>query len=290
MTGIYKYTNKINGNIYIGLSSDIKKRYNQHLYDSKHPERVKTGIDKAIAKYGIENFNFEIIEECEESELDERERYWISYYDSYQNGYNQTVGGKSLRGENHPRAILTEQEVWNIRDQYGKGIPRRKVFKPYLERGISERCLLKVWNRETWVNIHSDVYTEANRLLHKNQVGHSEDQIGLSSFDRAIKQEEINLWCNEYKKGLSINSIAKKYNRDNGTVQKYINNPIELKEVKLKGRKVKNIETGEIFKSINSAAKWANCGATTLARHLATDSIAGKVPNTLKPAHWIELS
>lgn len=127
-------------------------------------------------------------------------------------------------------------------------------------------------------------------MLHKNQTGHSEDQIGLSSFDRAIKQKEINLWCDEYKNGLSINGIAKKYHRDNSTVQRYINNPIELKKVKLKGRKVKNIETGLIFKSISSAAKWAGCGATTLTRHLVTDSIAGKVPGTLKPAHWIELS
>ena len=57
----------------------------------------------------------------------------------------------------------------------------------------------------------------------------------------------------------------------------------------MSGRVVKNIETGQIFKSINKAAKWAGCGATTLTRHLVRDKIAGKVPGTLQPAHWEEL-
>ena len=53
---------------------------------------------------------------------------------------------------------------------------------------------------------------------------------------------------------------------------------------------MKNLNTGKIFKSINSAAKWAGCGATTLTRHLTSDKIAGKVPDTQEPAHWEELS
>lgn len=288
--GIYKYENKLNGHIYIGLSRNIEKRYSQHLYDARHKERSGTGIDIAIRKYGIENFTFEIIELCEESKLDEREKYWIDYYDSYNNGYNRTVGGGSLAGENHPRAILTEQDVWNIRESYSQGVQRKKVFEPYLKNGITERCLLKVWNCETWVNIHSDVYTEENKAIHKAQVGHSEDQIGLSSLDRAIKQKDLDLWLEDYKNGMSINAIAKKYHRDNGTVEKYINNPVIKTKVKYRGRTVQNVETKQIFKSISAAAKWAGCGATTLTRHLETDKIAGKVPDTKEPAHWIELS
>lgn len=126
-------------------------------------------------------------------------------------------------------------------------------------------------------------------MLHKNQLGHSEDQIGLNSLDRSIKQNEIDLWIKDYQNGMTINAIAKKYNRDNGTVEKYINNPNAISEVKYSGRVVKNIETGQIFKSINKAAKWAGCGATTLTRHLVRDKIAGKVPGTLQPAHWEEL-
>lgn len=82
----------------------------------------------------------------------------------------------------------------------------------------------------------------------------------------------------------------KKYHRDNGAVEKYIANPIAITKVKYRGRQVQNLETGIIFQSINSAAKWAGCGATTLTRHLATDKTAGKVPEMGASAHWIELS
>lgn len=287
--GIYKYQNKINNHIYIGQSDNIEKRYQQHLYDSKYRPEKSTGIDMAINKYGINNFTFEIIEECSKNELEEKEIYWIDFYDSYNNGYNKTPGGKSLRGEDHPRSILTEQDVWFIRECYKNHIPRREVFKSVQSKGISERGFLKIWNCENWSNIHTDVYTEENKLWHKNNVGHSEDQVGLSSLERAIKQTDIDLWIKEKENGLSINAIAKKYDRDNSTIEKYLNNPIAISEVKYSGRKVKNINTGKIFNSINSAAKWAHCGATTLTRHLTSDKIAGKIPETNEPAEWIEL-
>ena len=89
---------------------------------------------------------------------------------------------------------------------------------------------------------------------------------------------------------MTINAIAKKYKRDNGTVEKYVANPVAVQKVKYKGRQVQNVNTGKIFKSISAAAKWAGCGATTLTRHLAGDKIAGKVPDTDEPAEWIELT
>ena len=49
-----------------------------------------------MEKYGLNNFALEIIEECAQDKLDEREVYWIEYYDSYHNGYNETFGGQGL--------------------------------------------------------------------------------------------------------------------------------------------------------------------------------------------------
>ena len=288
--GIYKYQNKINGKIYIGQSTNIENRYRQHLYDADVRPEDGTGIDLAIRKYGIDNFTFEIIEECPKDKLDEREIYWIQYYDSYNNGYNRTIGGSVLRGEDHPRAILTREQVQELRDMYGKRVKRSNAFKKFLDMGITERSLLKVWNCETWTDVHTDVYTEDNKAWHKKQIGHAEDQVGLSSLDRAISQEEINLWVQEFNNGMTINAIAKKYKRDNGTVEKYVANPVAVQKVKYKGRQVQNVNTGKIFKSISAAAKWARCGATTLTRHLAGDKIAGKVPDTDEPAEWIELT
>lgn len=86
--GIYKITNKINGKSYIGSSINIEIRYGKH-------KRYETTIGKTIKKEGIENFEFTIIEECTIEELEEKEKYYIKIYDSYNNGYNKTLGGES---------------------------------------------------------------------------------------------------------------------------------------------------------------------------------------------------
>ena len=97
--GIYKVTNKINGKVYIGQSVDIGKRWRQHM-----TAKDDIYFHKAIQKYGVENFQWEIIEKCKKKDLDERESYWIEYYDSYNKGYNCTKGGEGVSGgEDHPR-------------------------------------------------------------------------------------------------------------------------------------------------------------------------------------------
>ena len=93
--GIYKITNVINNKVYIGKSVDIYDRWTAHKRASKP---IKEGgdnftIHKAIRKYSIENFTFEIIEKCTPDELSEKEIFWIKYFNSYYNGYNDTLGG-----------------------------------------------------------------------------------------------------------------------------------------------------------------------------------------------------
>lgn len=291
--GIYKFENVINGHIYIGQSTSIERRFQQHLYDAKHiEERVKSksGIDAAILKYGIENFNFTVLELCDVKSLDKREIYWIKYYDSYNNGYNLTPGGKSLRGEDHPRAILTEQQVWDIREEYAKGTQRSVALKPYIDLGIAERTLIKVWHNENWTTVHQDVYTEENKAKHKNRFGASCFK-GVSNEGRRYTKKEVALMKEDYNNGMTINAIAKKYHRDNGTVKKYlVGNGQPGEAIPYSGRKVQNVETQIIFESVSAAARWAGCGKTTLRTHLATDKVAGKIPETGEPAHWIELT
>ena len=97
--GIYKVTNKINGKVYIGQSVDIGRRWRQHM-----TAEVDTYFHKAIQKYGVENFEWEVIEQCKKKDLDEREIYWIEYYDSFNKGYNRTKGGDGVSGgEDHPQ-------------------------------------------------------------------------------------------------------------------------------------------------------------------------------------------
>lgn len=92
---IYKITNKINGKSYIGQTiQNVKERFYQHCATKCNQAVLNMVIHKAINKYGKSNFTVEVIEEVESTNLNDRERYWIKYYDSYNNGCNSTKGGQ----------------------------------------------------------------------------------------------------------------------------------------------------------------------------------------------------
>ena len=94
MVGIYKITNKTNQKSYIGQSINIETRWLKHKNDSHNTE-----LKNDIQNLGLQNFTFEILEECDISSLDMREKYWIAYYNTHQNGYNKTAGGS---GDSNP--------------------------------------------------------------------------------------------------------------------------------------------------------------------------------------------
>ena len=92
---IYKITNLINNKVYIGKTTKtIEWRFKKHLYDAKHTENTRNHFHRALLCYGEENFKVEQIDYATtKEELNEKERYWINYYDSQNTGYNMTSGG-----------------------------------------------------------------------------------------------------------------------------------------------------------------------------------------------------
>lgn len=108
ITGIYKIKNKITNQVYIGQSVDIKARWAAHKSPGTWNDKTKPSyyyrLYTAFREYGLENFEFSVIEECEKVNLNEREKYWIKYYDSFNNGYNMTPGGQTY-GNNKVSAV-----------------------------------------------------------------------------------------------------------------------------------------------------------------------------------------
>ena len=95
---IYTFKNKINGKIYVGQTCrSFKERTGEHL---RHSETV---FDKALLKYGIENFEYAIIDTATTiDELNEKEIYWIKKLNSLKPfGYNLCLGGNNTLGYNH---------------------------------------------------------------------------------------------------------------------------------------------------------------------------------------------
>jgi group I intron endonuclease len=91
MIGIYKITNP-KGKIYIGQSRDIEHRFYYYKLSNKWIKEQRK-LYNSLQKYGHENHLFEIIEECSEGLLNEKEIYWINYFDSVNNGLNLKYGG-----------------------------------------------------------------------------------------------------------------------------------------------------------------------------------------------------
>lgn len=90
MTGIYMFTNRCSGKSYIGQSVNIEKRYDSHLFKLSE----KSLFHDELRYYGIQNFDFEILEECNVQDLDDREMFYIKKYNTISpNGYNLTAGG-----------------------------------------------------------------------------------------------------------------------------------------------------------------------------------------------------
>ena len=91
--GIYKITNKTNKLCYIGQAKKIRERWREHM-------KCGLGIDtpannklyQAMYKEGIDNFTFEMLEECAAADLNEKEAFYINLYNSYDYGYNSNKG------------------------------------------------------------------------------------------------------------------------------------------------------------------------------------------------------
>lgn len=91
--GIYKITNLITGQAYIGQSVDIKERFRQHIKTSLAYGPATNKLYQAMQKSGQHNFMFEVLEEVPRTQLNERETYWIEFYKTKDYGLNSTRGG-----------------------------------------------------------------------------------------------------------------------------------------------------------------------------------------------------
>lgn len=80
MIGIYKIENKQNHRVYIGQSKDILKRWNRHKRELILHKHINSMLQRASDKYGLDVFSFEILEQCEESDLNEKEKKWLDFY------------------------------------------------------------------------------------------------------------------------------------------------------------------------------------------------------------------
>lgn len=113
MIGIYKITNKINNHCYIGQSINIYDRWKHEKSDAfrEQSKSYNYPLSRALRKYGVENFTFEILEECSREDLNKKEIEYVKKFNSYNDGYNQTLGGDGTKGF---QIKLSNEDIYEI--------------------------------------------------------------------------------------------------------------------------------------------------------------------------------
>lgn len=235
MIGIYKITKKENGKAYIGQSNNIERRFLQHCYKG---EKARIPLDIAIQKYGKEAFNFEILEECPLEKLNQREAYWIKYYNTVETGYNCSEGGdQQSTGENNGRSKLTEEDIINIRKAYANHEKQKEVYKNY-ENIISFNHFQNIWQGRVWSHIMPEVFTEENKKYYIYQ-----NSLGGNGASAQFTDEEVIALRKRY-----VNESAKEIYKDYQDRVKY-----QTFQAILWGRTYKNLP---IYKK--KEKKWIN--------------------------------
>ena len=158
---IYLITNLINNHKYIGQTINLKQRWKQHC-NKAHNSMT---IDKAINKYGKENFSLSVLEICNIDDANEREIYWIAKYNTFYNteDYNCHIGGQMQYGENNP-----------MYNKKGEDCPTSKVT---YEIGLTIYNDMKSNNKQTIYdlskryNLSTPIISEICKGIHWSTLG-----------------------------------------------------------------------------------------------------------------------
>lgn len=220
---IYKATSITTGKVYIGQSCQtLEKRMSQHLSRAITNYDPNNHFHNAIRKYGFPDFVFQVIEDniTSDAVLNEREKYWIEYYNSYYDGYNSTLGGDAgLRRDDLVIEALfhdgyTTKEICEM-----TGYSRGTIYNSYKANGLQEennkrkneqtklRCSEKVEQYSLdgkYLRTHSSA-SEAGREL-GNQSAISavcrQEEAALSAYGYLFKYaddpRDISEWVNRY--------------------------------------------------------------------------------------------
>ena len=189
---LYIIRNLLNNKIYIGQTINPKKRWCAHKTTSKKPIQY---ISKAMAKYGINNFTFEIIAEClSQNDTDKVEVDLIKQYDSCNKyiGYNIKSGGIVSTGWHH----TNETKIKISKSEKGKIISAESKLK------MSNSKKVRPCSTET--RLKQSETKKKNKLLKFNDI-----------IIAAIK--------NEYNSGDTMSVLSKKYKTRRSTISKIIN-------------------------------------------------------------------
>lgn len=225
---IYKWTNKITGESYIGQTIHEEERKLAHEQCTGNSK-----FHKALRYYGLINFEYEKLEEVDEDKLDEREIYWIRYYDSKNHGYNTLKGGQPKLKE----ITKTKKELGlyfggNVRFGYKVNDNKefeinkeeakivKMLFEDYSSKKYSLKQLSKKYNNISFGTIHNIICRPcyygndpkypaiiSKELFDKAQLSKTSKKLNYKKNDHLLKGKIYDEYNNQFTTNNSINKF-----------------------------------------------------------------------------------
>ena len=145
---IYKITNKVNNKSYIGQTiNSVNRRWIEHKRDTKS-NKDDFYLHRAMRKYGVDNFSISIVEEVENKLLNERESFWINFFNTFECGYNLTTGGgQNTKISEDTKKKISENTRGSRNPMYGKTHSteaRAKISKAHKGKTLTEEQKLQM--------------------------------------------------------------------------------------------------------------------------------------------------
>lgn len=213
LTGIYKIVNIINNKLYIGQSVDIYKRWNYHKYELNNNKHFNIHLQNSWNKYGEDNFKFEIIEICPKDRLNDKEKYYIMFYNSNnENGYNISEGGNDSIITDETKRKMSQSHIGILRTIESRAKQSLKLSGKnnpmYGMRGEKHPSFGKKRSNNTCSKIR-DSYTEQRRQEYRERIlgennpmyGHSEDNpsarkiMCIETGEIFLTEKDAAKWC-----------------------------------------------------------------------------------------------
>jgi group I intron endonuclease len=292
--GIYKIQNLVNGKVYFGQSNNIKQRWNSHknIAKNKYSKSYNYHLYRSIRKYGIENFEFSIVKECKEDDLNCLEQFYIISYSSWNSnyGYNKSIGGegggskteeakKNMRKPKSELAKLhirlshlgirhtTEQKekISNSCKEYFRNNPRTEE-----NRKKSSITSIKIWDK---------IGRKPVKIITKPKTSKQLEAVHKQRKDiKCVETGIIYHGLNEAKRTTKISCIERALS--NGTSAggfhwEYVNT---VRKPRPK-YKIRNVETNEIFESLNAIVRCYGGDSRVYKKHIGSKA-------SYKGFHW----
>lgn len=187
--GIYKFENLETHQVYIGQSKNIYQRYGAHYKDAfTKSAREKSGskIDQALYERP-DVFEFTIIEQCEENQLNERENFWIKYYNSQNNGYNVLLPKSVVQYDLNKNIIATYKSLAEAARQIKEQDSLEAQFdsiKSYLSYACKKKWTTAYGYYWRQVNLGEDLSYDNFSETRETKKGHSTAKRSVMVFDK----------------------------------------------------------------------------------------------------------